>query len=92
MRPSSGSTYDGYPELRFWYPPGTPPAQITATALRALDAVTSPLPGTGGKDAAAVPLLPAAGPLTRGTEACTGSRRLPRDTMTFPAEEGSQHE
>src|ERR1700680_4403232 len=33
---------DGYAELRFWYPPGTPPAQITATALRALDAVTSP--------------------------------------------------
>jgi len=36
---------DGYAELRFWYPPGTPPAQITATALRALDAVTSPRPG-----------------------------------------------
>jgi len=37
---------DGYAELRFWYPPGTPPAQITATALRALNAVTSPPPGT----------------------------------------------
>ncbi len=33
---------DGYAELRFWYPPGTPPAQITATALRALDAVKPP--------------------------------------------------
>jgi hypothetical protein len=37
---------DGCAELRFWYPPGTPPAQITATALRALDAVASPPPGT----------------------------------------------
>jgi serine/threonine-protein kinase RsbW len=32
---------DGYAELRYWYPPDTPPAQVTATALRILDAVTS---------------------------------------------------
>jgi hypothetical protein len=37
---------DGCAELRFWYPPGTPPEQVTATALRALDAVTTPPPGT----------------------------------------------
>jgi serine/threonine-protein kinase RsbW len=36
----------GYAELRYWLPPGTPPAQVTATALQALQAVTSPLPGT----------------------------------------------
>jgi anti-sigma regulatory factor (Ser/Thr protein kinase) len=38
---------DGYAELRYWNPPGTPPAQVTATAIRALQAVTSPPPGTG---------------------------------------------
>jgi serine/threonine-protein kinase RsbW len=27
---------DGYAELRYWNPPGTPPAQVTATAIRAL--------------------------------------------------------
>jgi hypothetical protein len=32
---------DGYAELRYWNPPGTPPAQVTATAIRALQAVTS---------------------------------------------------
>ena len=38
---------DGYAELRYWNPPGTPPAQVTATALRALHAVTgTPLPPT----------------------------------------------
>jgi anti-sigma regulatory factor (Ser/Thr protein kinase) len=31
---------DGYAELRYWNPPGTPPAEVTATALRALNAVT----------------------------------------------------
>jgi hypothetical protein len=31
---------DGYAELRYWNPPGTPPAQVTATAIRALQAVT----------------------------------------------------
>jgi anti-sigma regulatory factor (Ser/Thr protein kinase) len=35
---------DGYAELRYWNPPGTPPAQVTATALRALQAVTSTAP------------------------------------------------
>jgi len=34
----------GYAELRFWYPPGTPPAEVTATALRALQAVTASAP------------------------------------------------
>jgi hypothetical protein len=34
---------EGYAEIRYWYPPGTPPAEITATALRALQAaITSP--------------------------------------------------
>jgi hypothetical protein len=32
---------EGYAELRYWYPPGTAPAQVSATALRALRAVTS---------------------------------------------------
>lgn len=31
---------DGYTELRYWNPPGTPPAEVTATAVRALNAVT----------------------------------------------------
>jgi hypothetical protein len=35
---------EGYAELRYWYPPGTPPAEITATALRVLQAVTTSLP------------------------------------------------
>ncbi len=35
---------EGYAELRYWYPPGTPPAEITATALRALQAVTTTPP------------------------------------------------
>ena len=33
---------DGFTELRYWNPPGTPPAEVTATALRVLRAVTSP--------------------------------------------------
>jgi anti-sigma regulatory factor (Ser/Thr protein kinase) len=33
---------DGYAELRYWIPPGTPPAEVTAAALRALHAVTGP--------------------------------------------------
>jgi hypothetical protein len=37
---------DGHADLRFWYPPGTPPAQVTATALRALQAITEPGTGT----------------------------------------------
>ena len=32
---------DGYAELRYWNPPDAPPAQVTATAIRALQAVTS---------------------------------------------------
>jgi hypothetical protein len=31
---------DGYAELRYWYPPGTPSAEVSATALRALGAFT----------------------------------------------------
>lgn len=42
---------DGYAELRYWNPPGTPPAQVTATAIRALQAVTSSPPGTGPRPA-----------------------------------------
>lgn len=38
---------DGYAELRYWNPPGTPPAQVTATALRALQAITNTTPGPG---------------------------------------------
>jgi hypothetical protein len=41
---------DGYAELRYWNPPGTPPAQVTATAIRVLQAV-SPPPGTGPRRA-----------------------------------------
>ncbi len=40
---------DGYAELRYWNPPGTPPAQVTAIAIRALHAVTNPPPGTGSR-------------------------------------------
>lgn len=32
---------DGYAELRYWNAPGTTPAQVAATALRALRAVTT---------------------------------------------------
>lgn len=35
---------DGYAELRYWNPPGTPPTEAIATALRALKAVTSSTP------------------------------------------------
>jgi hypothetical protein len=35
---------EGYAEIRYWYPPGTPPAEITATALRALQAATTSRP------------------------------------------------
>jgi hypothetical protein len=38
--------------------------------------------------AAELLISPAVGPPARGTEAGTGSRRLPRDKMTFSAEEG----
>jgi hypothetical protein len=38
---------DGFAELRYWNPPGTPPAEVTATALRVLKAVTSPAPQAG---------------------------------------------
>ena len=46
---------DGYAELRYWNPPGTPPDQVTATALRALQAVTSPPPGHGPNDTNSAP-------------------------------------
>ena|ERR1035438_1364881 len=36
---------DGYAELRYWNPPGTTPAEATATALRALSAVIGTAPG-----------------------------------------------
>jgi hypothetical protein len=35
---------DGYAELRYWNPPGTTPAEATATALRALSAVIGTMP------------------------------------------------
>lgn len=38
---------DGYAELRFWNPPGTSPAQVTATAIRALRAITGTAPDCG---------------------------------------------
>ena len=38
---------DGYAELRYWNPPGTPPAEVTATAIRALQALTGTAPDTG---------------------------------------------
>jgi hypothetical protein len=41
---------DGYSELRYWNPPSATPAQIAATALRALEIVSSPTldePGRG---------------------------------------------
>ena len=38
---------DGYAELRYWNPPGTLPAQVTATAIRALQAVTGTPPDPG---------------------------------------------
>src|ERR1022692_952199 len=38
---------EGYAELRYWYPPSTSPAQVSATALRALRAVTSTASGSG---------------------------------------------
>jgi hypothetical protein len=31
----------GYAEIRFWYPPGTPATEIAAAAVRALQAVTT---------------------------------------------------
>jgi hypothetical protein len=46
---------DGYAELRYWNPPGTPPAQVTATALRALQAVTGTPPGPGPNDTDSAP-------------------------------------
>jgi anti-sigma regulatory factor (Ser/Thr protein kinase) len=46
---------DGYAELRYWNPPGTPPAQVTATALRALQAVTGTSPGPGPNDTKSAP-------------------------------------
>ncbi|HUZ25743.1 MAG TPA: hypothetical protein VMV07_18450 [Streptosporangiaceae bacterium] len=33
---------DGYAELRYWNPAGTPPDQVVATALRALEAIRAP--------------------------------------------------
>jgi hypothetical protein len=53
----------GYAELRFWIVPGTPPTEITATALRALQAVTArpPDPVCGPRE----PRYPAAWPPTR---------------------------
>jgi hypothetical protein len=38
---------EGYAELRYWVPPGTPPAEVTATALRALDVITGTAPDPG---------------------------------------------
>jgi hypothetical protein len=38
---------DGYAELVSGIPPGTPPAQVTATAIRALQAVTGTAPDPG---------------------------------------------
>ena len=38
---------EGYAELRYWNPPGTSPAEVAATALRALAAVTSAPAGPG---------------------------------------------
>jgi hypothetical protein len=38
---------DGYAELRYWNPAGTSPAQVTATALRALQAIIGTLPDPG---------------------------------------------
>jgi len=38
---------DGYAELRYWNPPGAPPAQVAATAIRALQAVTNTPPDPG---------------------------------------------
>jgi hypothetical protein len=35
---------DGYVEVRYWSPPGASAAQITATALRALKAITGTMP------------------------------------------------
>src|ERR1017187_2057910 len=37
---------DGYAELRYWIPAGTPPAEVTAAALRALNAVTGARAGS----------------------------------------------
>ena len=37
---------DGYAELRYWNPPGTTPAEATATALRALSAVIGTVPAS----------------------------------------------
>ena len=39
---------DGYAELRYWIPAGTPPAEVTAAALRALNAVTTGAAPTRG--------------------------------------------
>src|ERR1022692_3700773 len=38
---------DGYAEVRYWIPPGTPPAQVTAAALRAINGITGAAPGPG---------------------------------------------
>jgi serine/threonine-protein kinase RsbW len=46
---------DGYAELRYWNPPGTPPAQVTATAIRALHAVTAAPHGPGPNDTDSAP-------------------------------------
>jgi anti-sigma regulatory factor (Ser/Thr protein kinase) len=46
---------DGYVELRYWNPPGTPPAQVTATAIRALHAVTAAPHGPGPNDTDSAP-------------------------------------
>jgi hypothetical protein len=47
---------DGYVEVRYWSPPGASAAQITATALRALRAITGslsdPTPTVTGDEAA----------------------------------------
>ena len=42
---------DGYAELRFWSPPCTPPAQVTATAIRALQAIIGTAPDCGPRSA-----------------------------------------
>jgi hypothetical protein len=41
---------DGYAELRYWNPAGTPPAEAVATAMRALNAITGTVPDPSPSD------------------------------------------
>jgi hypothetical protein len=47
-RPEFWIDEEGYSELRYWNPPDATPAQIAATALRAMEIVSNPALGEPG--------------------------------------------